>query len=222
MNVSLSCRNTTAAYSGKLSDRPITEFVGPGSAPGSSRYCRPAYVAPQSAPSPRLRTVPAMRPARPDASMTRSAFTTVDPILTPTARVRSTQHLVDVPGDDAHAWFGGGTAPQFALEHHSAAVQRRRAAVVPRRRRHRGAGGHQSGKHIRHFVVQRVDHLAAEAVGMLELHHSPALPFACSGGPGSRSITTTSHPRRASAMAVNRPVGPAPMMTVRTGPPNLR
>src|SRR5690349_1732851 len=34
-------------------------------------------------------------------------------------------------------------------------------------------------------------------------------------GPGSRSTTETSWPRRASATAVNRPVGPAPMMATR-------
>src|ERR1700754_4854471 len=41
----------------------------------------------------------------------------------------------------------------------------------------------------------------------------------CRGGPGSRSTRTTSRPLRASAMAVNRPVGPPPTTIVRIHPP---
>ena len=54
---------------------------------------------------------------------------------------------------------------------------------------------------------------------MVKLHDAPAVPLPYLGGPGSRSTSTTSLPRRASAMAVNRPVGPPPTMIVRTHPP---
>ena len=220
MNVSLSCRNITAAYSGKLSDRPITEFVGPGSAPGRSRYCRPAYVAPQSAPSPRLRTVPAMRPARPDASTTRSASTTFDPILTPTARVCSTSTSL--------------TFPVMTRTRGSVAARRRISRSNTIRRQCSAAA-----RPLCSGVVATdapADTKVASTSGISSFSASTTWPrklWACwncitplrrhsprSGGPGSRSTTTTFRPRRASAMAVNRPVGPAPMMTVRTVPPN--
>ena len=136
---------------------------------------------------PRLRAAPAMRPARPDASMTRAASSTSAPISDSGGTCSLNHHLGHVPRDHAYPWFSGGTAPQFALEHHSAATQRGGSTVGTRCHHRRGACRDQSGQHVGHFIIQRVDHLPTKAVGVLKPASLPCVfHSAWTGGPGSR------------------------------------
>lgn len=79
----------------------------------------------------------------------------------------------------------------------------------------RRSGREQAVPHLGHLGEQRIGDLLTEKCGWwncitpLRSHHrSP-------DGPGSRSMIVTSCPRRASAIPVYRPVGPAPTMTAR-------
>ena len=106
--------------------------------------------------------------------MTRAASTTLEPILTPTARAAFDKHLVDVAGDDAQR----GSAAARRHNSRSKTIRRQCNAAArlfgPDVFATEAPADTKAVEHVGHFLVERVDHLAAEAVGMLELHHSPA------------------------------------------------
>jgi hypothetical protein len=75
-------------------------------------------------------------------------------------------------------------------------------------------------QHIRHLGPKGVNHESPERVGVVKLHDAPSLPAAVRRWPGVAVHDDHRTPRRANAMAVNRPVGPAPTITVCTSAPN--
>ncbi len=95
--------------------------------PVASRYCRPTYVAPQSAPSPRLRAVvgDAARTTRCVDDQIGVHHIRSDPDSGGACALD--HHLGDVPGDDAHAavqWRRGAASRARTPSGGSAAPQR--------------------------------------------------------------------------------------------------
>ena len=181
---------------------------------------------PQSPPRAGARRSRPNRLARPDAARTRSASSGAPSTRTPVARPRSVhtsstcptcrstpgsrsaaarrtrskvsrRHRMPITCSGPPAPFGPagaviGCAPAASRSHHTSGSSARSASTTCARK----ACGWWN------CITPRRDHE----------------PSGC--GPGSRSTTVTPWPRRASAIAVNSPVGPAPTTTIRIAHPS--
>lgn len=81
---------------------------------------------------------------------------------------------VDVTTPQRYAPLRRGAVPQHPLERRASAQERRRSVSVGRR--DHCAGGDQAIEHVGHLCPKNFDHLAAEGVGVVELHDALAVP----------------------------------------------
>ena len=140
---------------------------------------------PQSPPCAAARSSRPSLPARPDAAMTRSALQrgAVDPDSAGAAAVGA--HLVDVPDAQRQPRLVLGGGAQHPLEGQPAApdshqllrsCRTRPTGGIARKRDRLGARGEQVVPHVRQFRLQRLHHLCAEGVRVVELHHPASGP----------------------------------------------
>ena len=111
---------------------------------------------------------------RPDASTTTSHNRVLPSTATPVARPRSRNRVSTWPVMSVTPVLCLSCTAEHPLEDHSPAQQGNGPVVGRCRDRRSGCG--QFVQHVWHFVLQHLDDLPAEGVGMVELHDSPAPP----------------------------------------------